>query len=175
MKTVISTPDAPGAQPAVIRASAQQMLSLWGYADVRTAPATAKFFYNSIRSGAAVFWALSCAGQLVGELYVFYRLEDGDFADGRETAYLCAFRVQPAFRGRGLGMKLLCQTLEQLQRQGYKSATIGADVTNDAALRLYRRLGFTQTVKQCCHDPCDRDAAMQLRTCPPFLLLRKQL
>ena len=33
-------------------------------------------------------------GELVGELYAFYDLEDKDFADGKRTAYHCAFRVR---------------------------------------------------------------------------------
>ena len=56
------------------KATAEEMLSLWGYQDLENAPYTAKFFYRNITSGNAVFWALDHAGELIGELYVFLDL-----------------------------------------------------------------------------------------------------
>ena len=54
-------------------------------------------------------------GELIGELYVFLDLEDKDFADGNNTAYLCAFRVKPEYRGRGLGTSMMEKALKELK------------------------------------------------------------
>ena len=52
---------------------------------------------------------------LIGELYVFLSLEDRDFANGEDTAYLCAFRVKEGFRGQGLGSHLMNAALSELK------------------------------------------------------------
>ena len=39
------------------RATAEEMLALWGYGE-ENAPPTARFFCRNISSGSAVFWAL---------------------------------------------------------------------------------------------------------------------
>lgn len=49
---------------------------------------------KNISEGNAVFWAVEKDGDLIGELYAFFDIEeDRDFADGEGTAYLCAFRA----------------------------------------------------------------------------------
>lgn len=142
------------------KASGEEMLALWGYPDRKTAPPTAKYFFHNLASGNAIFWALEQDGKLLGELYVFLDIEeDRDFADGRTSAYLCAFRVQEAFRGQGLGSRLMEAALADLKLRGFRRATIGAsDRRNEA---LYRRMGFAIDVKTCYFDPCARDKTMQ--------------
>ena len=89
------------------------MLKLWGYQEKVSASPTAKFFYRNISSGNAVFWTLDNDGDLIGELYVFMNLEDQDFADGKTTAYLCAFRVKEGYRGQGLGSRIMNAALDR--------------------------------------------------------------
>ena len=122
------------------KASGEEMLSLWGYEDIKNAPCTARFFYQNITSGNAVFWALDLDGELIGELYVFLDLEDHDFADGTSRAYLCAFRVNPEYRGQGLGSSLMEKALAELKESGFSSATIGVASDEPQNLKLYRRM-----------------------------------
>ena len=84
------------------RATASEMLKLWGYSDITAASPTARHFYNNIEAGNANFWTAEDNGELIGELYVFLNLTDKDFADGKNTAYLCAFRVNEERRGEGI-------------------------------------------------------------------------
>ena len=86
------------------KATEEEMLTLWGYQNKDIASATARFFYDNIAAGNAVFWTVD-NGELVGELYAFFNLNDTDFADGQNTAYLCAFRIKEEYRGRGNGQK----------------------------------------------------------------------
>ena len=71
------------------KATAEELLTLWGYEDIDSASPTARFFYRSIAEGNAVFWALDHLGELIGELYVFLDLEDKDFADGNRNKASC--------------------------------------------------------------------------------------
>ena len=155
-------------------ASAMEMLTLWGYKDVGSASPTAKYFYKNICSGNAVFWTVDMDGRLIAELYVFFDMpSDKDFADGMSRAYLCAFRVQAAYRGRGIGTKLMDAVLYDLRCRGFGYATIGVDdVSNE---RLYRSMGFTQTVKTCHTDPCAMTADMRPAIVRGYTLLAKKL
>lgn len=159
----------------VRQASKEEMLTLWGYPNTNAASPTARYFYRSIASGSAVFWALDRAGELIGELYAFLNIEeDSDFADGRATAYLCAFRVRRDCRGQGLGHRLMDAALADLRSRGFRRATIGVD--NARNERLYRHMGFTDMVKVCHLDPCARDERMAPEPVPEgCLLLAKTL
>ena len=143
------------------KATAEEMLRLWGYEDIDSASPTARFFYRSIAEGNAVFWALDHRSELIGELYAFLDLEDKDFADGNNTAYLCAFRVKPEYRGRGLGTSMMEKALEELKKAGFHKATIGVESNEQANILLYSRLGFIEKIKDCHYDPCGLDEDMQ--------------
>jgi ribosomal protein S18 acetylase RimI-like enzyme len=143
------------------RATGDEMLRLWGYTDADPVSPTARFFCANLSSGNAVSWALDDGGELIGELYAFLDLDDKDFADGKDTAYLCAFRVREEYRGRGLGSSLLKHALSELREMGFRKATIGVEEDEPWNLRLYRRFGFLTVVKECHYDPCGMDADMQ--------------
>ena len=158
------------------KATAEEMLRLWGYADPEDATNTARFFCRNIASGNAVFWASEDPdGELIGELYAFLDVpEDREFADGRTTAYLCAFRVRQERRGRGIGSRMMETALADLRARGFLHATIGADDARNE--RLYRRMGFARKVKDCFFDPCAMDENMRpARVGGGYLLLMKDL
>ncbi|MDE6107176.1 MAG: GNAT family N-acetyltransferase [Oscillospiraceae bacterium] len=157
------------------KATNQEMLSLWGYESADSVPPTALFFQENIRSGNAEFWTLNDNGQIIGELYIFWRLGDPDFADGKSRAYLCAFRVKSEYRGKGYGSFLLKEVLEYIKNKGFQIATIGVDATEEHNIRLYHRFGFINKVKDCFEDPCDVDSEMKPKACPCFWLLSKSL
>jgi ribosomal protein S18 acetylase RimI-like enzyme len=50
--------------------------------------------------------------------------------------------VTPSFRGRGIGTALLLRALEGFRRAGLGRAFLEVTAQNQAAIRLYRRLGF---------------------------------
>ena len=143
------------------KASGAEMLALWDYHEFKTASPTAKFFYNNITTGNAVFWALDNAGEIVGELYAFFNLDDKDFADGKDAAYLCAFRVKKECRGRGNGSRLMAVALSELKDMGFRYATIGVGSDEPYNQSMYRHFGFNTKIKDCHYDPCDMDEKMQ--------------
>ena len=157
------------------KATGEEMLKLWGYDEEQNASPTAKFFYNNISSGNAVFWTVDNDGELIGELYAFLDIKkDNDFADGINTAYLCAFRIKKDFRGKGIGNSLMKEALDDLRSKGFKYATIG--VSEERNKRLYYRMGFKREIKICYYDPCAMDENMQPeRDEEGFLLLSKEL
>ena len=157
------------------KADGGEMLKLWGYGEGARPSPTARYFYENIAGGNADFWTLDRNGALLGELYAFLDIkEDRDFADGKDTAYLCAFRIRPEYRGQGLGTRLMEAVLADLKARGFRWASIGVDDGRNE--RLYRRMGFTEAVKICRFDPCARDAEMRPEAVEGgFLLLKKAL
>ena len=142
------------------KATGEEMLKLWGYKNVDSASPTARFFCDNIASGNAIFWTLDNNGELIGELYAFLDLEDKDFADGINTAYLCAFRVKKEYRGQGNGSRLMAAVLSELKKAGFRYATIGVESNEPQNIRLYQRFGFDTKIKDCHYDPCAMDENM---------------
>ena len=147
----------------------EEMLTLW-YKKY-----TSEFMTDRIINNKAEFWTIELDNRLVGELYTFFELDDKDFADGKTTAYLCAFRVMDELRGKGLGTELMLKVLERLSDLGYLYATIGVEPEEIANIRLYNKLGFTEKMKVLSVDPCDVHIDFKPAPCAEYYLLRKRL
>ena len=156
------------------KATADEMLKLWGYQNLNTASNTAKFFCQNISSGNAVFWTAETDGKLIGELYAFLELDNKEFADGMTTAYLCAFRVRKTYRGRGTGTMMMETALSDLKSRGFTCATIG--VSDDKNKTLYNHYGFIKEKGIYYYDPCAMNENMHPEYDETgFLLLAKEL
>ncbi len=155
-------------------ASAAEMLALWGENPDHPSP-TARFNCENIGNHNATLYVWDRAGQIVGELYLFRSLSDPNFADGKNRAYLCAFRIRKDLRGRGLGTALLEHAAAQAGREGFTQLTVGVEYSEEANIRLYRRLGFTEFIKDCVFDPCSMDENMEPEPHTGFHLLMKRL
>lgn len=83
--------------------------------------------------------AAECNGAVVGALWS-RMMQDYGHIDG-ETPSL-AMSVDPDYRGLGIGTALLRAHLTALQKRGYARVSLSVQKAN-AALRLYRRLGFS--------------------------------
>jgi dTDP-4-amino-4,6-dideoxy-D-galactose acyltransferase len=71
-------------------------------------------------------------GKVVG--FLASKEEDGSF-------YIELVAVAKDSRGKGIGEDLVAQSLDQAKRD-FSSATIGVQLTNVAAIRLYEKIGF---------------------------------
>ncbi|MBN2240399.1 MAG: GNAT family N-acetyltransferase [Dehalococcoidales bacterium] len=156
------------------QATEDEMLALWGDNPDSMRPTTV-FFYENIRNKNTEFWTYDNDGTLAGELYVFKDLDDKDYANGRDRAYLCGFRITRELQGKGYGTKLITHVLNHLKEEGFTTVTIGVEEEEEANVRLYTRLGFLEKVKDCYDDPCDVDENMQPKPSEKCPLLKKNL
>jgi len=127
------------------------MKRLWEYSD----SPTYNYFVDGINNGNIEFWAIEDkeSNKLIGELYIFWNSEDPDEADGVNRAYLCAFRIEKQFRGRGLSSKLMKSVLARVKENGFSEVTIGIDNDNYEKLKnVYISWGFNVLIKQQHYD-----------------------
>jgi ribosomal protein S18 acetylase RimI-like enzyme len=92
-------------------------------------------------------WALREDGRILAVIALlneeFEEGVDVRWADARacELARLC---VDPGLQSRGIGAEMMRLVSEEAARQGYNATRHLASVYNPAALRLYRKLGYTE-------------------------------
>jgi len=106
-----------------------------------------RYYLTAQRIGSGALLVAEAGGVPVGQLFLWYRRLETSLADGVETISITAMRVHPEFRRRGIATRL-AQVAEGLARDlGYRWVTIGTDVDNDAAHRLYRSWGYEEFVR----------------------------
>jgi ribosomal protein S18 acetylase RimI-like enzyme len=79
-------------------------------------------------------------------------LRPGSLADtadtwptGAQTGEIESLGVLPAYRGHGIGSRLLDELIRQLAAAGVHDLVLGVLPGNTAAIRLYQRHGFRPT------------------------------
>lgn len=100
--------------------------------------------YEDMRLGKRHLLMMECktTGEIVGQVFIQWNSSDPRFADGSRRGYLYALRVKPAFRGRGLGTRMLQAAEEILRQRGMDTASIGVEKANRRARALYERQGY---------------------------------
>jgi ribosomal protein S18 acetylase RimI-like enzyme len=99
--------------------------------------------YQQAELGEALLWVAELEGVgLIGQLFVQLDSHRNELADGHSRAYIHAFRVRSAYRGQGLGTRLLEFAESDLVQRGYQKACLNVGRDNTEAFRLYRRLGY---------------------------------
>lgn len=58
--------------------------------------------------------------------------------------HIISIAIDKAYRGRGLGKKLLKETIEGLMETGAKKIRIEVRESNDVAINLYKKFGFME-------------------------------
>jgi GNAT superfamily N-acetyltransferase len=117
-------------------------------------------------------WQERAVRGATGEHGVTYVAEDGDRWVGivtglvddadRPRLEVVGMFVEPVARGRGVGAALLESVASWARRRGAARLRLWVTSTNGAALRLYRRCGFTPTgrIKPLDHTPSISECEM---------------
>ena len=143
------------------QASKEEMLTLWGYPNTNAASPTARYFYRSIASGSAVFWALDRAHQderylrAVAEMacepngyYLVAELRESGVPVGtccafpEGTNYDVGYCILKSHWRQGLGTEMLRGLLGWIRDQGGRSVTGEIADGNAASVALATGLGF---------------------------------
>lgn len=89
-------------------------------------------------------------GEIICEATASLCAENVQNAEGlvdEKTAYLCAFRTEEAYRGRGYFSKLLRYLLNDLKQRGYEAVTLGVEPDEALNRQIYAHYGFDEYLK----------------------------
>ncbi len=67
-----------------------------------------------------------------------------DFADGKQSAYVQALEVKPAYRRKGVGQGLMLHLEAVARASGFKRLTLMVELDNQGAIGLYQALGYNE-------------------------------
>lgn len=99
--------------------------------------------YASASKGEALLWVAEAPQVgIIGQIFVQLKSARTELADGSNRAYLYGFRIQPAYRNRGIGSAMLQYVETDLQARRYRWVCLNVNRENHAARRFYERYGY---------------------------------
>ena len=111
----------------------------------RTADHYAAFLGSQLDDPNVLLLVAEHDGRVVG--YTFAAMEGYDYKSLRGPAGLLHdILVDPDHRGRGVGRRLLDQTLSMLRSRGARQIVLSTAERNESAQRLFMRMGFRRTM-----------------------------
>lgn len=111
----------------------------------RTSEHYAAFLGSQLDDPDALVLVAEDEGRVIG--YTFSAVEGYDYKSLRgPAALLHDILIDPAHRGRGVGRRLLEETLSMLRARGARQAVLSTAERNERAQRLFARLGFRRTM-----------------------------
>lgn len=99
-------------------------------------PWRAATFHRLLERSAVDLWVVEEEGRVVAYAVVWRVLDQAELAN---------IAVREEARGRGLGARLLQHALDRARVAGVRTVYLEVRVSNEAALRMYRRAGFRET------------------------------
>jgi ribosomal protein S18 acetylase RimI-like enzyme len=106
----------------------------------------AKQFYREMRDGNRTTYVYTIDGTFIGEISVVKDADDADYTIPEKRLYVSRLIVKEGYRRQGIGRKLVSFIMEEAKAQGYSELSIGVDLDNYPALKLYIDLGFDKVV-----------------------------
>ena len=93
-------------------------------------------FYKNYNPESNRLWICEYESKMIGFIFLM---------DRGETAQLRYFLIDPAYRGIGLGQKLMGLYIEFLKQCGYRSSYLWTTNERSSAAHLYKKYGFILT------------------------------
>ena len=102
----------------------------------------AEHFYQELLSGNRITYIFQIKGEFIGEISLVFDMNDTDYTIGKQRIYLSRLIVKREYRRMGIGKKLVSFAVQTAKNIGYSELSIGVDLDNYAALKLYFEAGF---------------------------------
>ena len=108
--------------------------------------AMADKFYEEIVSGNRVNYIYAIDGEYIAEISLVYEMNDSDYTILGKRAYVSRLVVKKSFRQKGIGKELVKFIKIKAKEEGFSEISIGVDLDNYPAIKLYAQSGFNQIV-----------------------------
>ena len=103
-------------------------------------------FYEEMLSGNRVSYIYSVDGEYLAEISIVYETDDTDYTIPGKRAYISRLVVKKNFRHQGIGKELVKFIKTQAKTEGFSEISIGVNLDNYAAIKLYAQSGFNQII-----------------------------
>lgn len=99
-------------------------------------------FYGELISGNRVTYVCKQDNEFIGEISLVFDTNDSDYTIDKRRVYVSHLIVKPEKRRNGLGKGLVEYATDKAKEMGYSEMSIGVDLDNYPALKLYADSGF---------------------------------
>ena len=106
----------------------------------------AKQFYHELLTGNRTTYIYTIDNEFVGEISLVKEMNDADYTIPDRRIYVSHLIVKKEYRRQGIGRKLIDFIAEKAKSRGYAEISIGVDLDNYPALKLYIEAGFDQII-----------------------------
>jgi len=103
-------------------------------------------FFSELQSGNRLTYVYKKDGMFVGEISLVFDTDDSDYTIKDKRLYVSRLVVKKQLRRMGIGRKLVEFASNLAKDMGYKELSIGVDLDNYPALRLYSDTGFNKII-----------------------------
>ena len=104
----------------------------------------AERFLSELCSGSRLTWVYERDGAFLGEISLVLEQNDPDYTIPGRRIYVSRLIVKPEERRKGIGRALTEFAVNKAAEMGYSELSIGVDIDNYPALRLYWQAGFRE-------------------------------
>ncbi len=101
-------------------------------------------FLRELQSGNRMTWVYEQDGRFLGEISLVKDKGDPDYTIPSRRSYVSRLIVRKENRRQGIGKALAEYAISRAAEMGYSEVSIGVDMDNYPALRLYTGLGFRE-------------------------------
>ncbi len=99
-------------------------------------------WYKQLCDGTRVTFVMKDGNDFVGEISLVFNNGDPVYTIPDKRVYLSRLVVKNTYRKQGIGTKLCEYLFTYAKKLGYSEMSLGVDLDNYPALRLYHKLGF---------------------------------
>ena len=99
-------------------------------------------FYGELISGSRVPYVFKEDDAFIGEVSLVLDTNDSDYTIDKRRIYVSHLIVKPEKRRNGIGKRLVEYATDKAKDMGYSEMSIGVDLDNYSALKLYADSGF---------------------------------
>lgn len=122
-------------------------LETWRGFDTPAHRRALRYYLAAQKTGGGALIVADVGDVPIGQLFLWYHRDDPSLADGKETVSVTALRVWPAFRRRGIASRMTKAAEAMARDLGFETVTIGVDVDNHPAHRLYLSWGYEEFMR----------------------------
>lgn len=101
-------------------------------------------FYSELQNKNRITFVYTKDEEYIAEVSIVFNKNDEDYTIPGKRIYISRIIVKKDFRGKEYGKKLMNYAIDYAKNNGYKEISLGVNLDNYIAFKLYVDLGFTK-------------------------------